>query len=53
MIGDLDPDGRVIARLLPTAHVTVHVGIGQAGRELRADQQMVDAEPGIPGIGVP
>src|SRR5436853_542345 len=48
-----DPDRRVVARLLPAADMPVDLGVRHPSCELRAQQQMVDPESRIAGIGIP
>jgi len=38
-----DPDGRVIARVFPGAHLAVDAGGNQAAGKGRAQQQVIDA----------
>ena len=53
-IAELDPGRRVVAGLLPAAHVPVDAGgLQAAARRPRAQQQMVDAQAGVAGEGVP
>src|SRR5690242_373705 len=46
-LGEPDPRGRVIARLFTAAHPVVDVGIEQTRSEIRAEQQMIDAQAGV------
>jgi hypothetical protein len=43
----LDPGRRVIARLFPGSHLVLNTGRLQPTGERRAQQQMIDPEPGI------
>src|SRR5262245_44353935 len=52
-IGKLDPGRRMIARLLPAAHLTVHAGLDEPARSRRAEQQMDYAQAGVAGPRVP
>ena len=50
---ELDPGGRVIARVFAATHLAIDPGSDKALRQRRAQQQMVDAQTGIAGKGVP
>ncbi len=43
----------MIARVFAAAHVTVHAGCGEALRQWRTEQQMVDAQTGVATESVP
>jgi hypothetical protein len=45
----LDPNGRMVAGLLPPAHMRVDFGALQAFGEVRGQKQMVNAKPRIAG----
>jgi hypothetical protein len=47
-----DPDGRVIACPFAAPHLAIDLGGDQALRNGRAQQQMIDAQPGVAGKGV-
>jgi hypothetical protein len=49
-IGDLDPDRRMVARLLPAAHVAIDLRVDQAIGDRRTEQQMVNPQPGIANV---
>src|SRR5439155_10641796 len=48
-ISELDPGRCMIARLLPTAHLPVHVRRDQTVSNRRAEQQMIDPKARVPG----
>jgi hypothetical protein len=52
-IGKFDPDGRVIACPLAAPHIAIDHGRDQAVGDGRAQQKMIDAQPGVAGKGVP
>ena len=52
-IGKFDPDGRVIARVFPGPHIAVDAGSAQAAGKGWAQQQVIDAQSGVAGKGVP
>src|SRR5437764_6051497 len=52
-ISKFDPYRRVIARMVAAAYVSVNAGSNQAAGYRRAQQQMVDTQPGVAGKGVP
>ena len=52
-IGHFNPDRRMIARLLPPAHVAVDLGVGQAPGEAGAEQQVIDPKSGVAQMNVP
>ena len=43
----------MIARLFAAAHITMHAGRGEALRQWRTEQQMIDAETSVPAEGIP
>src|SRR5437868_6254267 len=49
----LDPGRRMIARPFPPPHLAVDVGGNQPRGRVGAEQEMVDAQPGIARPGVP
>src|SRR4051812_25825423 len=50
---ELDPGRRVVAGALAAADVAVHAGAFQPRRRRRVEQEMVDADAGVAGEGVP
>jgi len=48
----LDPDGRMVTGLLPSAHFTVDAGGDEAAGYMGAQQEMIDPQAGIATIGV-
>lgn len=48
----LDPNGRVVAGLLPTPNRAVDLGSDQARSQLRAEQQVINPEASIATPGV-
>jgi hypothetical protein len=52
-IKKFDPDRRVVAALLPPAHGFIDLGAFQSFGEIGCEQQMVDPQSRIAGIGVP
>ena len=53
LIGQFDPCRRVIARPFPSAHVGVDISRLQASGDAGREQEVVNAQPRIAGIGVP
>jgi hypothetical protein len=49
----LDPCWRMVARLLPSAHLAVDSGTRKSARERVAEQQVIDPQPGIARVSVP
>jgi beta-glucosidase len=49
----LDPDGRVVARLLTRPHLPVDPAGDQAASKGRAQQEMIDAQTGVAGERIP
>jgi hypothetical protein len=55
-LGDIlqfDPSRRVIAGFFPTAHLACDAARSKAVLQRRAQRQVIDAQPGIAGEGVP
>jgi hypothetical protein len=52
-VAKLNPHGRMIATLRPAANRDVDLRVYQAIGKRRAQQQMVDAQTGVPAKGVP
>src|SRR5262245_34531385 len=52
-VGQSDPQRRMIARLVASADSTIDVGPGQARRQRRTDEKMVDAKPRVALKGIP
>src|SRR4051812_32204934 len=50
--GELDPDGSVIARALPSPHMALDAGGSETLAQGGAQQEMIDAKPGVAGEGV-
>ena len=48
----LDPNRGVVTRLFPSPHMTIDICGDKPARQRRAQQQMVNAQSGVPGVGV-
>ena len=53
IVGKLDPNRRVIARVLPGPHMALGAGGDQAAGKGRAQQQVIDAQTSVTGKCVP
>ena len=47
--GELDPDRRMVAGLLPAAHLAIDAGSDEPPGDRGAEQQMVDPQAGVAG----
>src|SRR6185295_5155458 len=48
-----NPDRSMIAGFFPTPHMTINAGGFEAAFKLRVEQKMINAQSGIPSIGIP
>ena len=53
LIGELDPSRGVVAGLLPSAYIAINARCRQTMDNGRAQQQVVNAKPGISGVSIP
>src|SRR6202042_3866134 len=49
---EFDPDRRVVARLPPASHLAIDASRLEARGDRRAQQQVVDAQSSVSGVGV-
>lgn len=52
-VAKLDPDGRVVAALLPAADFAVDFRRFQSRRRRTIEEQMIEPEAGVAAVGIP